>query len=90
VKINAPRQETGKIRLGEGKTLRLLALDLFGNREFWVYIYLENKLQIKNPNRVLAGTELRIPDASHYGINADDPQSVMRAKEVGERALGGL
>lgn len=88
--ISASLQETKKVRLGEGKTLRLLALDLFGNREFWVYIYLENKSRIKNPNRIPAGTELRIPDASRYGINADDLQSVMRAKEVGERALEGL
>ncbi len=88
--INASLQETKKVRLGEGKTLRLLALDLFGNREFWVYIYLENKSRIKNPNRIPAGTELRIPDASRYGINADDLQSVMRAKKVGERSLEGL
>lgn len=89
-KNNLPQREAEKIRLGEGKTLRLLALELFGNREFWVYIYLENKKQIINPNRVPAGTELIIPDTSTYGIDAGDPRSVSKAKEEGERALGNL
>ncbi|MDR2816627.1 MAG: hypothetical protein LBB62_08005, partial [Proteiniphilum sp.] len=50
-----PQKEPEKTILQEGKTLRLLALDLFGNREFWVYIYLENRDKIPNPNRVPAG-----------------------------------
>lgn len=83
-------QEAVKIRLAAGQTLRLLALEQYGSREFWIYIYLENQSQIKNPNQVPVGTELRIPDTSRYHINANDPQSVMRAKEIGDRALNRL
>ncbi|MBK5195727.1 MAG: hypothetical protein JJE08_06810 [Proteiniphilum sp.] len=75
------------IVLEQGQTLRLLALELFGNREFWVYIYLENKNSIQNPNIVPIGTELIIPDPSHYNINASDPLAVGKAKELGEKVL---
>lgn len=78
-----------KIVLAEGKTLRLLAEDLFGNREFWVYIYLENKDKIPNPNKVSSGTELVLPDKDTYFIDASDPQSVAKAKSLGEKMMGG-
>lgn len=35
------------IKMEAGKTLRLIALDKYGSREFWVYIYLKNKEKIK-------------------------------------------
>ncbi|MPN53224.1 hypothetical protein SDC9_200888 [bioreactor metagenome] len=76
-----------KVILPQGKTLRLLALDLFGNREFWVYIYLQNKDKIPNPNRVPSGIELVLPDKSIYFINAADSQSVLKAKSLGTEIL---
>jgi len=76
-----------KITLQKGETLRLLALNLFGNREFWVYIYLANKNNIPNPNVVPVGTQLTIPDPSQYHINASDPQSVSEAKTLGDNML---
>ena len=79
-----------KIVLAEGKTLRLLAENLFGNREFWVYIYLENKDKIPNPNKVSSGTELVLPDKDTYFIDASDPQSVAKAKSLGEKMMGGF
>lgn len=89
LKNKQPLPEVKKIRLADGKTLRLLAQDLFGDREFWVYIYLENKSQINNPNRVPAGTELTVPDRTKYGINAADPGSVAKAKSQGNKILNG-
>lgn len=76
-----------RIILEQGQTLRLLALEIFGNREFWVYIYLENKNNISNPNIVPIGTELIIPDPTRYNINASDPQSVAKAKSTGDELL---
>lgn len=70
-----------------GQTLRLLALDLFGSREFWVYIFMENRDKIKNPNRVASGTMLIVPDKSRYFIDADNPRSIARAKSIGEELL---
>lgn len=76
-----------KIILPEGKTLRLLAEDLFGDREFWVYIYLENRDRISNPNKVPSGIELVLPDTSVYSIDATAPQSVVKAKLLGDKML---
>lgn len=85
--IEMSEGEVKKVILPQGKTLRLLALDLFGNREFWVYIYLQNKDKIPNPNRVPSGIELVLPDKSIYFINAADSQSVLKAKSLGTEIL---
>jgi len=86
LKITLPR-ESEKVVLPEGKTLRLLAEDLFGDREFWVYIYLENRDRIPNPNKVPSGMELILPDKSAHSINAADPYSVAKAKSLGDEVL---
>jgi nucleoid DNA-binding protein len=87
VKPAAPPKKPKKTVLPPGKTLRLLAEDVYGNREFWVYIYLENKDKIRNPNRVPSGIELRLPDRAAYAIDAADPQSVAKAKALGYEIL---
>lgn len=76
-----------KVVVQKGKTLRLIAEEKFGNREFWVYIYLKNKDKIENPNVVAVGTELIIPDSSEYDIDASDTQSVAKAKVLGDDFL---
>ncbi len=81
------RKPTGKVVLSEGKTLRLLALDLLGDREFWVYIYLANKDKILNPNKIPSGITLVLPDKSAYFIDASDPHSVAKAKSLGKEIL---
>lgn len=85
--VAAQAKEEKKIMLEEGKTLRLLALELFGNKEFWVYIYLENQKKIPNPNIVPSGTYLLIPDPSTYRFDLSDPQSVAEAKALGDKVL---
>lgn len=76
--------------LREGQTLRTIALDLFGNKEFWVYIYQENENTISNPNVINVGTTLIIPDITSYDINPDNPQSVAKAKGKGDSILDSL
>ncbi len=80
-------KEKREIVMEEGKTLRLLALELFGNKEFWVYIYLVNSKFISNPNHVSSGTRLLIPDPAEYRIDASDYQSVAEARVLGEKVL---
>lgn len=84
------KQYPESLTLGKGETLRTIALDLFGNKEFWVYIYQENIHNINNPNVIPVGTELLIPDISKYDIDADNPQSIAIAKERGERIIKAL
>jgi len=47
---------------------------------FWVYIYEENKDKISNPDNVPPGTEVVIPPAEKYDIDANDPASLKRAQ----------
>ncbi len=86
-KSEPERKELETVVLSDGKTLRILAEEKFGNREFWIYIYLKNKNKIKNPNVVSVGTELIIPALSEYDINASNPQSIAKAKTLGDNEL---
>lgn len=51
----------------------------YGRQEFWVYIYLENKDKIADPNNIPNGTVLIIPPAEKYKINPNDNESINRA-----------
>lgn len=82
-------KKTETIILGEGKTLRLLSLELFGDKSFWVYIYQENMDIIPNPNKVNSGLKLKIPDIDKYFIKKDDAESISRAVQEGIRVLEG-
>lgn len=85
VEIEEKPYET--IVLGDGKTLRILSLEIFGDKAFWVYIYQENIDVISNPNKVNYGLELKIPDINEYFIDNNDPESIYKAKLEGFRVL---
>ena len=83
--IAAPISET--VTLTSGKTLRLIALDKFGSKEFWVYIYMKNSDKIKNPNVVPIGTELTLPTNTEFDMDAKNPESIALAKKTGENLM---
>ena len=85
--VEFDQKQTETIILSEGKTLRLLALELFGDKAFWVYIYQENVDIIPNPNRITSGLKLRIPDIDKYYIKKDDSESIYKAIQEGVRVL---
>lgn len=60
--------------------LTTMARQYFGEMNFWVYIYEENKDKLKNPDKISPGTLIRIPPASKYNIDANDSASIERAK----------
>ncbi|MDR0412450.1 MAG: HU family DNA-binding protein [Dysgonamonadaceae bacterium] len=70
-----------------GERLTLIAQDEYGDKAFWVYLYLENKLLIKDPNRISAGLHITVPLAQKYGINKDDPQSIKKAQALSKEIL---
>ena len=59
-----------RVRLRPGDRLSRLALKKYGHKAFWVYIYEENRAQLKNPDNI---------PASKYQINASDTNSVNKA-----------
>ena len=87
VEVEEKRAET--IILSEGKTLRILALEMFGDKAFWVYIYQENRAIISNPNNVRSGLKLKIPDIDTYFIDNNNPESISKAKSESIRMLEG-
>ena len=63
------------------KFLTRLAKKYYGNSDFWVYIYEENKAKIKNPNTISPGTVVVIPPAEKYGIDKDNAESLKNARK---------
>ena len=73
-----PAVETDTVRTGN--FLSRMARRFYGNSHFWVYIYEENRAKITNPNNVPEGTVVVIPPAEKYGIDAQNPESVEKAR----------
>jgi hypothetical protein len=72
----------GRIRMSQGSSLRDIALEHYGDKVFWVYIYEYNKNIISNYNKVPAGTELRLPSPKSYDIDPRSQESVERAYRI--------
>ena len=72
------------VKIEPGMTMRMIGLDNYGNKSFWVYIYQENKDKIKNPNNVPLGTVLTLPSREKYGIDPKSPESVKKARQMEE------
>lgn len=73
--------------LAAGERLTVVALDVYGDKAFWGYIYDVNAFQIPNPNNVPVGTKLYLPDPSYYNIDASDPASVRKASNRSAKVL---
>lgn len=76
-------QEGGRpkqVKLAEGERLTLLALEHYGDKAFWAYIYDVNAFQLGDPNNVPTTVSLYLPDPTYFKIDAHDPASVKRAQ----------
>ena len=76
---SSARAIPASVKMPAGSGLMQLSLDYYGDKVFWVYIYEHNKSRIKNFNNIPVGTELSLPAASVYGIDAKNAQSLNRA-----------
>lgn len=54
----------------------------YGRMEFWVYIYLENKDIISDPDHISPGTVVVIPSRSKYDIDPNDQKSIAKAQRT--------
>lgn len=59
--------------------LTTMAVEHYGNKVFWVYIFLDNQDKIKNPNNVVVGTKLRIPPKEQYDVSQTDEKANIEA-----------
>jgi len=70
------------VNIVAGSRLTLLALEYYGNKVFWVYIYLDNKDVIDNPNNIPIGTRLRISKPHPVLMDPNNPEAIQRAEGV--------
>ena len=76
----APEPKITKDTVRSGYLIHDMAKKFYGNKDFWVYIYEENKSKIGNPNRMQPGVVLVIPPAEKYGIDPNSAESLRKAK----------
>ena len=76
------KSELAKYKVTSSTHLSSLARKYYGHYSFWVYIYMENKSKIKNPDNLPVGVTLIIPLPQKYGINSHDPESIRKAKAL--------
>lgn len=77
----APQQpKTVRDTVKRGYLIHDMAKKFYGSKDFWVYIYEENKSKIGNPNRMQPGDVLIIPSAEKYGIIPGNAESIRRAQ----------
>ena len=77
--VKPVEESVKKVVIQRGDRLTNIALAHYGHKLFWVYIYQHNKSLIDDPNNVPIGTELILPPAQQYGINAKSRASLEAA-----------
>ena len=78
VKINEYKErESEKIVTEPSTTLSKLARKYYNNTFCWVYIYIANKEKISNPNALVSGTELIIPELTEEEMHITKDQSLV-------------
>lgn len=75
------------VKLKTGERLTLVALDHFGDKAFWPYIFDVNADKLKSPSLVQSGMTLYLPDPTYYDIDANNPASLQKAKNRGAQLL---
>ncbi|MCD8194415.1 MAG: HU family DNA-binding protein [Tannerellaceae bacterium] len=71
--------EIATVKIEPGSRLTLIALEHYGHKLFWVYIYEYNKDIITDPNNIPVGTVLKLPAKNLYDIDARNRKSLEKA-----------
>ncbi|MDR1879705.1 MAG: HU family DNA-binding protein, partial [Tannerellaceae bacterium] len=75
------------VKVRKGDRLNLLALDYYGHKDFWVYIYQYNKSLLDDPDNLPVGVKLQIPSSRLYDINANSSASLKKARALQSQIL---
>ncbi len=70
-----------------GNYLSVMSRRHYGNAKFWVYIYLENKDKIKDPDNLENGMVVVIPPAAKYDIDPSSKESLKKADREAYKAM---
>lgn len=87
----APEEEAAKPdvydTITEHTFLANLAQKHYRKKDYWVYIYLENKDIIGNPNTIKAGTRVKIPPLEKYAKHPTEEENLREAKALATKIL---
>ncbi len=75
----APVLPLDTIQMSSGQNLYKYAHEYYGERMYWIYIYMENAERIKDPNNIHIGTTLVIPHLAKYNLQADHANTLREA-----------
>lgn len=84
------KDESGNFKthkLEPGERLTLVALQYFGHKDFWPYIFDVNSDKLKSPSNVMSGMTLYLPDPSYFNIDVNDEPSLKKARQHGHDLL---
>lgn len=84
------KDESGNFKthkLEPGERLTLVALQYFGHKDFWPYIFDVNSDKLKSPSNVMSGMTLYLPDPSYFNIDVNDVQSLKKVRQHGHDLL---
>lgn len=80
--IDKEKQPEKTITIERGDRLTLISLREYGDKIFWVYLYMANKDAIDDPNNVAPGTVIKIPKPETYGIDKNSKESLLKAATI--------
>lgn len=75
----------GETAIKPGLFLTMVALQNYGDKSYWIYLYLYNTDRIKNPNNVPVGTKIRVPNLDKSLVNGPSEEQVNLAKEIRQK-----
>ena len=77
-KVNEYQQRSSEeVTVDKSTTLSKLARQYYNNTYCWVYIYIANKGKISNPNALVPGTKLIIPELTQQEMQITKDQSLV-------------
>ena len=79
--VSAAQASLPRDTIESGETLVKLARKYYGEKEYWVYLYFQNKNAIRDPNNVPIGTVLEIPKLDVFALKADPKKALREAKD---------
>lgn len=85
--FNSDRNYTefsGSVKMSSGNRLTLIALEKYGAKEFWIYIYEANKAAIPNPDQISIGQTIQLPKLPAYVIDLQNPKCIEFAKHLSD------
>ena len=71
-----------EVEVKDGSRLTLIAKKYYGNKRFWVYIYLYNTDIIQHPNDIPAGTVVKVPKLDKSLADPNNPAHIDAAWDV--------